>query len=64
MNPSFRTDVEHSILKPAGPHLLERSSDAPTQTLSRAKVTILKPYTAAASVASPNPAPPLDSRSK
>lgn len=64
MSASFRTDAEHSILKPAGPHLLERSSDAPTQTLSRAKVTVRKPYTAVVAVVSPAAVPSRDTQGK
>lgn len=64
MSASFRTDANHSILKPSGPHLIERSSDAPTQTLSRAKVTVRKPYKAVVTIVSPAAVPPQYTQGK
>jgi hypothetical protein len=46
MNVNYRTDAEHSGLKPAGPHLIEKSSDSPTQMVVRGKITVRKSYTA------------------
>lgn len=63
MSGGFRTDANHSILKPSGPHLIERSSEAPTQTLSRAKVTVRKPYKAVVTTVSPAAVPPETTRS-
>ena len=45
MNPNYQTDAEHSGLRPAGPHLIERSSDSPAQSVSRGQVTVNKSYT-------------------
>ena len=64
MSGSFTTDAGHSTLKPAGPHLLERSSDAPAQTLSRTKVTVHKPYAAVVTIVSPAAAPSPDAQGK
>lgn len=64
MSATFRTDANHSVLKPAGPHLIERSSDAPVQTLSRAKVTVRKPYKAVATIVSPAAVSQRDTQGK
>ncbi len=64
MSTGFRTDAKHSFLKPAGPHLIERSSDAPAQTLSRAEVTVRKPYKAVAPVVTPTVVPSRNTQAK
>lgn len=47
MSPNYRTDAEHSSFKPAGPHLIERSADSPSHSVSRAEVTVERPCTIA-----------------
>ena len=53
MNPNYHTDAEHSRLRPAGPHLIERSSDSPAQNVSRGHVTVNKSYTVAVATTIP-----------
>lgn len=53
MTTEYHTDAERSALRPAGPHLIERSSDSPAQTIRRGQVTIGKSYTATVATAVP-----------
>lgn len=46
MNSGYYTDMERSAQRPAGPHLIEQSSDVPAQRMSRGQVTLSKSYTA------------------
>jgi len=47
MSSDYRTDTRSSRLKPAGPHLIERSADAPVQQVFRGDITVRRSYTAA-----------------
>ena len=53
MNPNYHTDAERSVLRPAGPHLIERSFDSPAQSVSCGQVTVSRFYTVAVTMTVP-----------
>ena len=53
MSANYRSDAEHSILRPAGPHLIEQSSDTVPQMQVRAEKSVARPYTVTVTTSRP-----------
>jgi len=46
MSDNFRSDAEHSVLRPAGPYLIEESYDSPAQSHTLIRPIVVRPATA------------------
>jgi hypothetical protein len=53
MNPNYRTDAERSVLKPAGPYLIDRSFDSIAQSHQLIRPMVVRPISAANSIVAP-----------
>jgi|GEM_PF-2886425 len=53
MGDNYRSDAEHSVLKPAGPYLIERSYDSVAQSHKVVRPTVVRPTTAPSTTLAP-----------
>ena len=46
MSDNYRSDAEHSVLRPAGPYLIEKSYDSPAQSHTLIRPIVVRPAAA------------------
>jgi len=53
MSDNYRSDAEHSVLRPAGPYLIEKSYDSPAQSHTLIRPTVVRPAAAPSTTSVP-----------